>query len=159
MWNETPVQVRCMIQDNIPLQGRQGSRGCIPGSPGAPFSSHPSNLAPACSLQGPGWKVLHSLKDDPFLDPRATVMLRRRRKETAAVETFILPWRSSCRRRGSLVGVFILGWVMVQYYVLYFLARLVPALATESSLQVSLVPLAVPLAFCSCSPALGLCSP
>ena len=40
---------------------------------------------------------------------------------------------------------------MVQYYVLYFLARLVPALATESSLQVSLVPLAVPLAFCSFS--------
>ena len=54
--------------------------------------------------------MLHSLKDDPFLDPRATVMLRRRRKETAAVETFILPWRSSCRRRGSLVGASESSW-------------------------------------------------
>ena len=60
--------------------------------------------------QGPGWKVLYSLEDDPFLDPRATVMLRRRRKETAAMETFILPWRSSCRRRGSLVGASEASW-------------------------------------------------
>ena len=43
--------------------------------------------------QGPGWKVLHSLEEDSFSDPRATVVLRRRRKETVAVETFIFSWR------------------------------------------------------------------
>ena len=61
--------------------------------------------------QGPGWKVLHSLEENSFLDPRATEMLRRTRKETAAVETFMLPWRSCCRGRGSLVGASEAPWL------------------------------------------------
>lgn len=45
------------------------------------------------SLQGPGWKGAHSLKEVSVWNPRGMAMRRRRRRkrwETAATATFIL---------------------------------------------------------------------
>lgn len=78
------------------------------------FLISPASLLLLLSPQGPGWKedkVLHSREENSALRPRAQVM-RMRRREMAAMETFILLAGEtfillvgSCRRgRADLVG-------------------------------------------------------
>lgn len=78
------------------------------------FLISPASLLLLLSPQGPGWKedkVLHSREENSALRPRAQVM-RMRRREMAAMETFILLAGETfillvgrCRRgRADLVG-------------------------------------------------------